>query len=52
LSDSSIAEMKDLTDEIQEKNVEIIFKEPQFDDSNLRKFANEYDLTIFDLDPL
>jgi ABC-type Zn uptake system ZnuABC Zn-binding protein ZnuA len=52
LSDASIEEMKNLTDEIQEKNIKIIFKEPQFDDSNLKKFATEYNLNIFDLDPL
>jgi ABC-type Zn uptake system ZnuABC Zn-binding protein ZnuA len=44
--------MRILTDEIQQKNVKIIFKEPQFDDSNLKKFANEYNLNILDLDPL
>jgi ABC-type Zn uptake system ZnuABC Zn-binding protein ZnuA len=44
--------MRILTDEIQEKNVEMIFKEPQFDDWNLKKFASEYNLNILDLDPL
>jgi hypothetical protein len=32
LGDASVEEMRILTDEIQEKNVEMIFKEPQFDD--------------------
>jgi ABC-type Zn uptake system ZnuABC Zn-binding protein ZnuA len=44
--------MKDLVDKVTENSVKTAFKEPQFDDSNLKKFANEYNLTILNLDPL
>lgn len=52
LSDPSSAEMKELIDEITENWVKVIFKEPQFNDSNLQKLASEYNLIIDSLNPL
>jgi ABC-type Zn uptake system ZnuABC Zn-binding protein ZnuA len=44
--------MKELIDEITENWVKVIFKEPQFNDSNLQKLASEYNLIIDSLNPL
>jgi ABC-type Zn uptake system ZnuABC Zn-binding protein ZnuA len=44
--------MKNLIDKIQENNIKIAFKEPQFNEWNLQKFAKEHNLSILDLDPL
>ncbi|MDR2639828.1 MAG: hypothetical protein LBC61_00355 [Candidatus Peribacteria bacterium] len=52
MSDPNLEEIKFLIDEVKEKNVKIAFKEPQLNDTNLKKFANEYNLTILNLDPL
>lgn len=52
LSDPSSSEMKELTDEINELNIKTAYKEPQLNDSNLQKLADEYDISIFILDPL
>jgi zinc transport system substrate-binding protein len=52
LSEQSLDEMKHLIDEIQEYDIWIAFKEPQFNDWNLQELAKEYNLKILDLDPL
>lgn len=52
LSDPSSAEMKELIDEIKEDWVKVIFKELQFNDSNLQKLASEYNLIVDALNPL
>jgi ABC-type Zn uptake system ZnuABC Zn-binding protein ZnuA len=44
--------MKKLQDKIKLLNIKTVFKEPQFNDSNLQKFAEEFDLKILILDPI
>ncbi len=51
-ANNKIWDLKKLTHEIKEKNIKYIFVEPQFNDSNIRKIANEYSMDIFVLDPL
>lgn len=52
LNEPNSLELKELIDEIKHHWVNTIFKEPQFNDENLAKFASEYKLNVFDLDPL
>ena len=52
LHDTGTAHMAELIDEIKLHNIKHIFREPQFSDSNLQKFVDEYDLQIGTLDPL
>lgn len=52
LSSPNSNEMKELIDEIQNHWIDLIFREPQFNDSNLQNLANEYNLDIFILNPL
>ncbi len=52
LSDLSSNDMKKLQDKIKLLNIKTVFKEPQFNDSNLQKFAEEFDLKILILDPI
>jgi len=52
LSDPNSAELKELIDEVNLHGVKDIYREPQFQDSSLDKFANEYNLSIHVLDPI
>lgn len=52
LSDQDLKEMKILYDKIDEKNIKIFFKEPQFSEKTLEKFVWGFDLKILNLDPL
>ena len=52
ITDPTISELKDLYDDIKSNNTKIIFKEPQFVDSNLTVFAEQNNLEVLDLDPL
>lgn len=52
LSDLNSKEMKDLQDNVKQLWIKNIFKEPQFNDPNLEKFANEFSLQISIIDPL
>lgn len=52
LSDPDSAEMKKFIDEITLHWVNIAFKEPQLNDSNLLKLTKEYTIEIDTLDPL
>lgn len=52
LSDPNSKEMKELIDEIKLHWINIAFAEPQLNDSNLQKLANEYNLNVLTLNPL
>lgn len=52
LSDPNSKEMKEFIDEIKEEGINIAFKEPQVDSSNLNSLSSEHSLEIFILDPL
>lgn len=52
LSDPNSNEMKELIDEIKLHWVNISFKEPQLNDSNLQKLSIEYNLKVEILDPV
>ena len=52
LHETWTAQKKELIEEIELHGVQYIFREPQFSDRNLQKFANEYNLNIGILDPL
>ncbi len=52
LDDPNSNEMKELIDEVKLHWVKIAYKEPQLNDSNLQKIANEYNLEVLVLDPI
>ena len=52
LNDPNSNEIKELIDEIQEKEIKIAFKEPQLDSNNLKRISSEYSLEVYILDRL
>lgn len=52
LHETGTAHMAELIQEIEIHGVKNIFREPQFSDGNLQKFATEYNLIIATLDPI
>lgn len=52
LSDPNSKEMKELVDEINLHWINIAYKEPQLNDSNLQMLANEYNIRVEVLNPL
>lgn len=52
LHETGTAHMAELIDEIKLHGIKNIFREPQFSDTNLKKFTSEYNLTVGTLDPL
>ena len=52
LQETGTAHRVELIEEIELHGVKHVFREPQFSDSNLQKFASEYSLQIGILDPL
>jgi len=52
LSDPNSSEMKELIDEIKLHWVKVAYKEPQLNDSNLKKLSIDYNLEVFVLNPL
>ena len=52
LHDTGTGHMAELIDEIKLHDIRYIFREPQFSDSNLSKFKDEHNLSVYTLDPL
>ncbi len=52
LHETWTAHMVELIEEVEVHWIKYVFKEPQFSDNNLEKFADEYNLTLATLDPL
>lgn len=52
LSDPNSSEVKELIDEIKLHGVNVAFKEPQLNDSNLKKLASDYNISVYVLDPV
>lgn len=48
----NISDMKELILDIEKENIKTIFVEPQFNDSNIKKIAKDYDMSISILDPI
>jgi len=51
LNDPNSSEMKELIDEIKLHWVKVAYKEPQLNDSNLKKLSIDYNLEVFALNP-
>lgn len=52
LHETSVAHMKELTDEIEKHGIKTLYKEPQFNVKALEELAWKYNLDILTLDPL
>lgn len=52
LHEAGTAHMAELIDEIELHGIKYIFREPQFSDTNLKKFQEQYNLVVGTLDPL
>jgi len=52
LHESGTAHFAELIDEIQLHNIQYIFSEPQFSNTSLQKFTDQYNLTLATLDPI
>jgi len=52
LHETGTAHMAELIEEIELHGIKNVFREPQFSDGTLQKFADQYTLTVGTLDPL
>lgn len=52
LHETGTAHMAELIQEVELHGIKYIFREPQFSDTNLKKFQEQYNLSVHTLDPI